>query len=254
MKVSVSLLTYAQYGFNAYINFFVCLYTSFIKSFCRGRARHKSSDALDLDERFFKWGVRPEWLQPQRIIDSRTTRGKEYFLVKWRDLPYSDCTWEDPATSEVPDFERFVDEFRLMRGLFKGETVTSGKKKGKDPQGSHSGAGMSAAKRSSFNANLLKKIPPEKPITDLRKQLHKQPDYIDETGLMLHPYQLEGLNWLRFSYGNKVDTILADEMGLGKTIQTIAFLYSLYKDVSSFFSILSVLPLLFVCVSITICQ
>ncbi|CAG9761273.1 unnamed protein product [Ceutorhynchus assimilis] len=39
-----------------------------------------------------------------------------------------------------------------------------------------------------------------------------------------------GLNWLRYSWANGIDTILADEMGLGKTIQTIAFLYSLYKE------------------------
>ena len=45
-------------------------------------------------------------------------------------------------------------------------------------------------------------------------------------------YQLEGLNWLRFSWSQHTNTILADEMGLGKTIQTIAFLYSLYKEVS----------------------
>lgn len=44
-------------------------------------------------------------------------------------------------------------------------------------------------------------------------------------------YQLEGLNWLRFSWAQGTDTILADEMGLGKTIQTIVFLYSLFKEV-----------------------
>lgn len=48
--------------------------------------------------------------------------------------------------------------------------------------------------------------------------------------MQLHPYQLEGLNWLRYSWGQGIDTILADEMGLGKTIQTITFLYSLYKE------------------------
>lgn len=48
--------------------------------------------------------------------------------------------------------------------------------------------------------------------------------------MLLHPYQLEGLNWLRYSWGQGIDTILADEMGLGKTIQTITFLYSLYKE------------------------
>lgn len=56
---------------------------------------------------------------------------------------------------------------------------------------------------------------------------------MDETGGQLHPYQLEGLNWLRHSWSQGIDTILADEMGLGKTIQTIAFLYSLVKEVAS---------------------
>ena len=62
-------------------------------------------------------------------------------------------------------------------------------------------------------------------------KFEKQPDYLDATGGTLHEYQLEGLNWLRFSYSQGTDTILADEMGLGKTIQTITFLYSLYKEV-----------------------
>lgn len=58
-----------------------------------------------------------------------------------------------------------------------------------------------------------------------------QPRFITATGGTLHMYQLEGLNWLRFSWAQGTDTILADEMGLGKTIQTIVFLYSLYKEV-----------------------
>ncbi|MEJ1273132.1 hypothetical protein NN561_003992 [Cricetulus griseus] len=57
-----------------------------------------------------------------------------------------------------------------------------------------------------------------------------QPRFITATGGTLHMYQLEGLNWLRFSWAQGTDTILADEMGLGKTIQTIVFLYSLYKE------------------------
>ena len=65
----------------------------------------------------------------------------------------------------------------------------------------------------------------------MRKQLQGDPDYIKQTGGTLHQYQLEGLNWLRYSWANGTDTILADEMGLGKTIQTIAFLSSLYEEV-----------------------
>lgn len=71
---------------------------------------------------------------------------------------------------------------------------------------------------------------PDKPVSDLKKKFDKQPDYVTDTGMGLHPYQLEGLNWLRYSWGQGIDTILADEMGLGKTIQTITFLYSLYKE------------------------
>lgn len=62
----------------------------------------------------------------------------------------------------------------------------------------------------------------------------RQPDYLDSTGGTLHPYQLEGLNWLRFSWAQATDTILADEMGLGKTVQTAVFLYSLYKEVRGY--------------------
>lgn len=61
----------------------------------------------------------------------------------------------------------------------------------------------------------------------------RQPEYLDSTGGTLHPYQLEGLNWLRFSWAQGTDTILADEMGLGKTVQTAVFLYSLYKEVAA---------------------
>ena len=65
----------------------------------------------------------------------------------------------------------------------------------------------------------------------LRKKMDRQPPYLDDLGCSLHPYQLEGLNWLRYSWANGTDTILADEMGLGKTIQTITFLDSLYREV-----------------------
>ena len=64
-----------------------------------------------------------------------------------------------------------------------------------------------------------------------RDKYEEQPDFITAGGGKLHEYQMEGLNWLRFSWAQGTNTILADEMGLGKTIQTIAFLYSLWKEV-----------------------
>ena len=74
--------------------------------------------------------------------------------------------------------------------------------------------------------------PPSLPPSLQPKDTYEeQPSYITVTGGKLHGYQLEGLNWLRFSWAQRTNTILADEMGLGKTIQTIAFLYSLVKEV-----------------------
>ena len=65
----------------------------------------------------------------------------------------------------------------------------------------------------------------------IKEKYKEDPEFIVATGGRLHDYQLEGINWLRYSWAHGVSTILADEMGLGKTIQTITYLYSLYKEV-----------------------
>jgi chromodomain-helicase-DNA-binding protein 4 len=49
---------------------------------------------------------------------------------------------------------------------------------------------------------------PEKVLMDLGKKYDKQPGFLS-SGLALHEYQLEGLNWLRNSRGQAIDTILA---------------------------------------------
>ncbi len=48
---------------------------------------------------------------------------------------------------------------------------------------------------------------------------------------ILRPYQVDGYNWLRFLFENKLGACLADDMGLGKTLQTIAFLTSVYDKI-----------------------
>jgi SWI/SNF-related matrix-associated actin-dependent regulator of chromatin subfamily A member 5 len=51
----------------------------------------------------------------------------------------------------------------------------------------------------------------------------KQPSILAPTCKM-HPYQLEGLNFLVKLHDHGINGILADEMGLGKTLQTISLL------------------------------
>lgn len=57
---------------------------------------------------------------------------------------------------------------------------------------------------------------------EISKASNGQPSLL--SGGVMHPYQLEGYEWLKVIFENGVNGILADEMGLGKTIQTIAFI------------------------------
>ncbi|XP_050414709.1 chromodomain-helicase-DNA-binding protein 4 isoform X3 [Patella vulgata] len=178
----------------------------------------KGDDPHNLEERYYRYGVRPEWLQIHRIINHRVAKnGNNWFLVKWRDLPYDNATWEE-EDCEVLEFKKYVDDYFDLRSIMFGDKRNGGKKSGK------------GGKKSNRDRELSSKIPPSIPVVDLKRQFDEQPNYIDKTGGTIYPYQLEGLNWLRYSWANNTDTILADEMGLGKTIQTIVFLYSLYKE------------------------
>uniref|UniRef100_A0A673B8R8 Chromodomain helicase DNA binding protein 3 n=1 Tax=Sphaeramia orbicularis TaxID=375764 RepID=A0A673B8R8_9TELE len=132
------------------------------------KRRAKDPQYAILEDKYYKYGIKPEWMMIHRIINhSMDKKGTYHYLVKWRDLTYDQCTWERDDL-EIPEFPTIKYE--------------------------------------------------------------EQPDFVTSTGGTLHLYQLEGLNWLRFSWAQGTDTILADEMGLGKTIQTIVFLYSLFKE------------------------
>ncbi|XP_068699252.1 chromodomain-helicase-DNA-binding protein 4-like isoform X3 [Montipora foliosa] len=173
----------------------------------------QSTDAEDesnLEARFYRYGVRSEWLQINRILRHRITKqSKEEYLVKWRDVPYNLSTWEDPedhVNFQISDFKDHIAKYKELRDAY--DKKLSGKKKPIKP----------------------KKVKKTVPACDPRDKYDKQPDFITACGGKLHEYQMEGLNWLRFSWAQGTNTILADEMGLGKTIQTIVFLYSLWKE------------------------
>ena len=53
------------------------------------------------------------------------------------------------------------------------------------------------------------------------RALEQQPSWLLGGG-KLRDYQLDGLNWLIYSWATNHNAILADEMGLGKTIQCVA--------------------------------
>ncbi|CAB4062385.1 CHD4 [Lepeophtheirus salmonis] len=189
-----------------------------------GRLKHhrKADDPLKLYERYFRYGIRPEWLQIHRILNRRTFKdGSVQYFIKWRDLPYIDCSWEN-EDFDLPDYTTYVQHYEDLRYVC--GVDGKGIKKKRKKKGEDGGEGGEGERKRKYNP------PPDKPTIDLNEVYESQPrDWLVE-GLNLHPYQLEGISWARHSWSNGIDIILADEMGLGKTIQTITFLYSLYKE------------------------
>uniref|UniRef100_A0A665TJC7 Chromodomain-helicase-DNA-binding protein 4-like n=1 Tax=Echeneis naucrates TaxID=173247 RepID=A0A665TJC7_ECHNA len=176
--------------------------------------KRKNKDPMyaQLEEKYLRFGIKMEWLMIHRILNHSVDRKNNvHYLIKWRELPYDQATWE-AEDMDIPDFDTYKLQYWNHRELMMGDEGRPGKKikmKGR-------------VKRPDR--------PPENPVIDPTIKFERQPEYLDSTGGTLHPYQLEGLNWLRFSWAQGTDTILADEMGLGKTVQTAVFLYSLYKE------------------------
>lgn len=54
------------------------------------------------------------------------------------------------------------------------------------------------------------------------RSLQEQPAWL-KAGT-LRDYQLDGLNWLVYSWSKGNNSILADEMGLGKTVQCVSMI------------------------------
>uniref|UniRef100_A0A1A8GA94 Chromodomain helicase DNA binding protein 8 n=4 Tax=Nothobranchius TaxID=28779 RepID=A0A1A8GA94_9TELE len=172
------------------------------------KRRAKDPQYALLEDKYYKYGIKPEWMIIQRIINhSVDKKGMYHYLVKWKDLTYDQCTWEGD-NMDIPDFEIHKAGYWRHRDTILKDDMDKPRKMIKDGEGEEGS--------------------PASPLTDPTIKYDEQPDFVTATGGTLHLYQLEGLNWLRFSWAQGTDTILADEMGLGKTIQSITLLSEVY--------------------------
>ena len=156
----------------------------------RGRERERDADTgagaeeldsdADADDTGKVHSVRPEWTVVDRIIASRAAGGgspaaAQEYLVKWKELGYEDCTWEDENALE--DFAAELQRFRERGPIDTGPS----------------------AQRSGGHC---------KPLPFVR--LLQTPPYL--MGGTLHSYQLVGVNWLLNAHAAGNHVILADEM------------------------------------------
>ncbi|GAA5891901.1 hypothetical protein JCM5296_003266 [Sporobolomyces johnsonii] len=118
--------------------------------------------------------------------------------MKWGDLPYAQCTEEEPPAEDDEGYAEFVAAYKAF---------------------------LVASDKTMLVPTLSSKLMEEldKPRAVQRfSPLKEQPDCI--TGGKLMDFQLEGVNFLFFHWWKREGCILADEMGLGKTCQIISFL------------------------------
>lgn len=168
--------------------------------------RAPGGDDVNLEDQFYKYGVKPEWLMVHRVINHRTMRdGRTLYLIKWRELSYDQVTWEQDS-DDIPGIKTAIEYYMDYRTSCSSDS--SIRKKGKKGR-------KSRTKEIEDDDKIVPRRftpPPDKPTTELKKKYDVQPPYISDTGCMLHPYQLDGINWLRYSWACGTDTILADEM------------------------------------------
>ncbi|KAG7383394.1 choline dehydrogenase 7 [Phytophthora pseudosyringae] len=117
----------------------------------------------------------------------------QYFLVKWKALPYDEITWErEDDVGDDAAVKQYND--RIIRAAKRFKKVALAK------HTPHN-------KRKNFRGYTAESPPPCK----------------KEQTFQLRDYQLTGVNWMLFNWYQKRNSMLADEMGLGKTVQTVMY-------------------------------
>ncbi|XVE71251.1 hypothetical protein DITRI_Ditri10aG0135600 [Diplodiscus trichospermus] len=147
--------------------------------------------------------IRPEWTTVDRILACRGDDDEKEYFVKYKELSYDECYWE--FESDISAFQPEIERFKKIRSRTRSRKSSASKQK----------------------SSLQDAVESKKKSKEFQQYEHS-PEFL--SGGSLHPYQLEGLNFLRFSWSKQTHVILADEMGLGKTIQSIAFLASLFEE------------------------
>lgn len=169
--------------------------------------------------------LRQQHMNVERVIAHnpyKNLEGVEY-LCKWQGLPYSECTWEDGELIEKK-FGRKIEEYYLRQ------------------QSPYIPTRMCKVLRNRPKFIAIKEQP--KYLGGNKSQSQTQStDEEQAPALELRDYQLDGLNWLVYSWCKQNSVILADEMGLGKTIQTIGFLSYLFNEYDLYGPFLLVVPL-----------
>lgn len=77
--------------------------------------KEKEDDPHNLEEKFYRYGIKPEWLQVNRVLHHASYEKGQYdYYVKWKELSYDQATWERDDQA-VPGYEEQIFKYWLHR-------------------------------------------------------------------------------------------------------------------------------------------
>lgn len=123
---------------------------------------------------------------------------------------------KDAPIDPQAKFRYLLSQSEVFAHFLAGSVASEKRKKKSGRVGRGGGKRLTEAEEDS---QLLKAAQSKRRVV----RLDKQPSLL-ASHCKMHPYQLEGLNWLIKLHDHGINGILADEMGLGKTLQTISLL------------------------------
>lgn len=156
------------------------------------------------------------------------------YLIKWKNLSYTQATWEQESSIISVKGQHKIVEFRTFNRALDKE----GRMNALNQNERHKtlvDIEINPRKKARLGQASINEIRNKLYFLDVRARKHQNiPQYsLEKTPIYrnykeLRSYQHESLNWLIASWYSNRNVILADEMGLGKTIQSIAFLHHLW--------------------------
>lgn len=134
-------------------------------------------------------------------------------------LPYDQCTWEEEFV--IKNYRDFKQKLSRYHAFSKG--ITERDRSKEKPRVFHE-----------FKVNPTKHTHKKKTREEeIRNSVtpnvaQDQPAFLKHGDNLMYDYQLDGLNWLRYSWSKHNNAILADEMGLGNHSCFCLFLPSFF--------------------------
>ncbi|GAX26228.1 chromodomain-helicase-DNA-binding protein 7 [Fistulifera solaris] len=154
------------------------------------------------------------------------------FLIKWKNMPYTDATYEferDLILCEV-EYKDHVKAFLRRSHKPSRKEMELVLREGQ-------------LERRRLENDVFGIEDEEERAAEIEKYQKELQSVVYKNGGQLRDYQAEGIAWMLVNYLDHRCSILADEMGLGKTLQTAAFVNILKTKLCVIGPVLVVVPL-----------